>query len=122
MSLKLKLDENFSPALVDLFQNAGIDTHTVFSENLSGASDQVIYETILSEERILLTFDTDFCNILRFPPDESAGIIVVRPKRPISLADVYSFAFKILDLLAENNPKGCLWVLESDKLRIRGSK
>lgn len=119
MSTRLKLDENFSPSVVAIFQLAGFDAHSVFSEQLSGASDETIFEVILKEERILLTFDTDFCNILRFPPDKTEGIIVIRPSSPLSLSLINAFAIQVRDLLQIRSPKGCLWVLEPGKLRIR---
>jgi predicted nuclease of predicted toxin-antitoxin system len=119
MSKKLKLDENFSPALTDLFADAGFDAHSVLSEDLSGATDLIVYETICAEKRILITFDTDFCNILRFPPEATEGIVVIRPNRPINLAAIHLLALQVLNLLATRDPKGCLWVLEPNKLRIR---
>ncbi|MBL7798139.1 MAG: DUF5615 family PIN-like protein [Saprospiraceae bacterium] len=119
MIRKIKLDENFSPALTMIFLAAGFDAHSVFSEDLSGASDDVVFDTICAEERILVTFDTDFCNIIRYPPEETEGIIVVRPNRPVNLEIIRSFAEQILELLLTRDPKGCLWVLEPGKLRIR---
>jgi predicted nuclease of predicted toxin-antitoxin system len=121
MKNRIKLDENFSHFLVDIFDDAGFDAHSVFSENLIGASDEVIFHTVNAENRILITFDTDFCNIINYPPDDTEGIIVIRPNRPISIGIIRRFAEQIVQLLKTNNPKGCLWVLEPGKLRIRSS-
>ena len=119
---KLKLDENFSPNLTILFRNRGFDTHSVLDENLSGEPDTVIYLECLTENRCLITFDTDFCNILRFPADNTAGIIVIRPHRNIVLSDIRLFALQIIEILEERDPTNCLWVLDSNKLRIRYPK
>lgn len=119
MIRKVKLDENFSPALTTIFLASGFDAHSVLSEGLSGASDDVIFDTISVEKRTLITFDTDFCNIIRFPPEETEGVIVIRPNRPANLDIIRSFAEQILELLSKRDPKGCLWVLEPGKLRIR---
>ena len=116
---RLKLDENFSPRLTELFHAAGFDAHSVLDESLCGASDEVIYETCLRENRCLITFDTDFCNILNYPADETQGIIVVRPNRPTTLANIRVIVDQIIQLLQERNPENCLWVLEPDRLRIR---
>ena len=115
----LKLDENFSPNVAVLFEVADFDVHTVRDEDLSGADDTIIYRQCLAENRCLITFDTDFCNILRFPPDATAGIIVIRPNRPISLSVVKTLALQIIELLNKQNPEHCLWILEPDRLRIR---
>ena len=117
--IQIKLDENFSPYTADIFKNAGFDTHTVYDESLSGADDTVIYNTCLAEKRCIITFDTDFCDILRFPSEPTEGIIVIRPKRPISLQDVKMFATKIVELLKDKNPQNSLWILDFNKLRIR---
>ncbi len=116
---KLKLDENFSPNLTSVFQNKGFDTHSVLEEDLSGEPDTVIYQQCLTEDRCLITFDTDFCNILRFPADNSAGIIVIRPHRNITLTDMRQFTLQIIQILEERDPTNCLWILDSHKLRIR---
>lgn len=120
--IRLKLDENFSPSLAEVFQVAGFDAHSVVEESLSGAPDTLIYETCIRENRCLVTFDTDFCNILNYPADEMQGIVVVRPNRPITLSSVRAIAEQIIQLLHERNPVGCLWVLEPDRLRIRGPR
>lgn len=120
--IRLKLDENFSPHLTEVFQASGFDTHSVLEESLSGAPDETIYETCIRENRCLVTFDTDFCNILNYPADETQGIIVVRPNRPITLASIRIIAEQIVQLLQVRNPEGCLWVLEPDRLRIRRSR
>lgn len=72
--IRLKLDENFSPNLTDVFIASGFDTHSVLEELLSGATDETIYEICIRENRCLVTFDTDFCNILSYPADETQGI------------------------------------------------
>ena len=116
---KIKLDENFSPNLTILFQNQGFDAHSVLEEELSGEPDTVIYQKCLSENRCLITFDTDFCNILRFPANNTAGIIVIRPHRNILLNDIRLFTLQIIEIIEQHDPTNCLWVLDSNKLRIR---
>ena len=116
---RLKLDENFSPKMCERFAAAGYDTHSVVGEHLGGADDVDIYKAIQIENRCLITFDTDFCNILRFPSESTKGIIVVRPNRPISTPSIEIIVAQIIELLKDNDPSGCLWVLEPGKLRIR---
>jgi predicted nuclease of predicted toxin-antitoxin system len=116
---RLKLDENFSPKMCERFTVAGHDAHSVVGEKLSGAADTDIYQVILAENRCLITFDLDFCNILRFPSEPTKGIIVVRPNRPITLQSIELIAKQIIKLLEEKDPANSLWVLEPGKLRIR---
>ncbi len=117
--LKLKLDENFSPQLSSLFESAGFDTETVLSEQLSGASDDVLFEKIKAEKRCMVTLDLDFANILRYPTNGTAGIIIIRPYRPITLEVMELFSRQLIAELQNSNPENCLWILESNRLRIR---
>jgi len=115
----LKLDENFSPYLAEIFTQAGHDAETVLGENLSGEPDEVIYEQCQLERRCIVTLDLDFANIIRFPAENTPGIIVVRPNRPITLEVMRSMSEKLVLALEQNDPTGCLWILEPDKLRMR---
>lgn len=117
--LKLKLDENFSHSLTQLFLDAGFDTHSVLDENLSGATDDFLFQKIKEEERCMVTFDLDFSNIIRYPTKNMEGIVVIRPNRPISLEVMENFSRQLILELADKSPKNCLWVLEENRLRIR---
>ena len=118
----LKLDENFSQYLAEIFQEAGHDTETVSGENLSGEPDEVIFEQCQVEGRCIVTLDLDFANIIRFPAVDTPGIIVVRPNRPITLEVLRSMSQQLVVALGQNDPKGCLWILEPGQLRMRKPK
>lgn len=115
----LKLDENFSQYIAEIFQNAGHDTETVFGENLSGEPDEIIFNECQKEGRCIVTLDLDFANIIRFPAGNTPGIIVVRPNRPITLEVLRSMSEQLVVALRQNDPKGCLWILEPGQLRMR---
>ncbi len=120
--MRFKLDENFSPSLTALFHESGYDAHSVFEEQLSGSKDENINQVCLEENRCLVTLDLDFANILRFPAEKTPGIIVVRPNRSITLAVMSEMLLLLLKALEENDPTGCLWILEPHQLRIRKPK
>lgn len=48
--------------------------HTVFDERLSGAEDRAVLAAAVAEDRVLVTLDRDFTNVLIFPPESTAGI------------------------------------------------
>ena len=76
--MKIKLDENMPHALSELLQGAGHDVTTVPEEALGGAGDPSVLRRATSEERLLMTFDTDFGDIRRYPLGSHAGIVVFR--------------------------------------------
>jgi predicted nuclease of predicted toxin-antitoxin system len=79
--MRFKLDENLSRSVAELFRSAGHDAMTVREQGLHAAPDDWVFEVAVREGRILVTLDRDLGQVLRFPPDASAGIIVSTPGR-----------------------------------------
>ena len=71
--MKFKLDENLGHGFQAVFQNVGHDIATVLSEDLSGATDEQIFEICCSEERCLITLDLDFADPVRFQSRRCGG-------------------------------------------------
>ena len=76
--MKLKLDQNLGVRGCDLFQAAGHDVCTARMQDLDVAADEAIWQRTLAEGRVLVTLDLDFADTLRFPPDDHAGVAVLR--------------------------------------------
>ena len=86
MTNKFKLDENFGREMQQIFRERGFDADTVRDENLHGARDLRVLQAATAEDRILVTRDQDFANVLIFPPEETAGIAVIRVPGRVALA------------------------------------
>lgn len=71
-----KIDENLPLEIAELLIKAGHDAKTVNAQQLKGAKDCVLIDLCKSENRILVTLDTDFSDIRAYPPQEFSGIIV----------------------------------------------
>ena len=81
--MNFKLDENFGTRTQDIFRDAGHDVATVWEEELQGSADPQIYEVCRAENRCLVTLDLDFADVVRFPPEQTEGIAVIRvPQNP----------------------------------------
>ena len=115
--MKIKLDENLDPRLVPELESRGFDVDTIVAERLSGASDEVVYETCRKLGRVLITLDLDFSNPFRFPPGDTDGIIVVRPPRPI-LSAIRATLLSGLPQLKTLPLKGTLWIIEPGRIRV----
>ncbi len=76
--MKLKLDENLPFDLATMLREIGHDVEDIVAEGLGGKSDPTVFEAATDEKRVLLTFDMDFADIRRFPPEGHHGIIVFR--------------------------------------------
>lgn len=120
--IRLKLDENFPASFSAFLREKGFDAESVKEEELSGTDDENLYSICQKERRCLITLDLDFSNIIRFPAEDSEGIIVIRPNRPATLEVMKAMIELLLHAFEHYNPTHCLWILEPHQLRIRKPK
>lgn len=116
--MKFKLDENFGTRTQQLFLDAGHDVSTVGSQELCGIPDQRLFEICGREGRCLVTLDIDFGDVTRFPPDRSAGVVVLRLPRNPTLPVLESLIDTFLRALGAKPLVGRLWVVEPGRIRV----
>ncbi len=78
MSERYFANENFPGAMVKILRDQGNDVLHA-AESLVGSSDQMIIDTALTQDRVVLTFDRDFGELVfhhRTPP--ASGIVLFR--------------------------------------------
>ena len=115
--MKFKLDENLSPSLATMFEAEGHDAHSVVQQALGGQPDERVLEVCDREQRALLTSDLDFSNILAYPPENHAGIVVFRLSDQAHTT-IEAAAQRVLDLLLHEPLAGTLWIVEERRIRI----
>jgi uncharacterized protein DUF5615 len=76
----IKLDENLSRDHARFLKDLGYKADRVHDQGLSGASDDAVWERVVSEGRFLITLDLDFSDIRRFQPGSHPGILLVRAR------------------------------------------
>jgi predicted nuclease of predicted toxin-antitoxin system len=116
--MKFKLDENFGTRTQHVFKDAGHDVQTVREESLEGATDQYLYQVCCEEQRCLVTLDLDFADVIRFPPQETGGIVVIRVSRNPTLALLERLVRQFLESLNRMSVEERLWIVEIDRIRI----
>ena len=116
--MRFKLDENLGSRSARLFTKAGHEVETVYQEGLSGANDELIFETCIRENRCLLSLDLDFADVVRFPPHKTAGIAVLRLPKGASLALQEKFVSDLLAMLEADTITGRLWIVEAGRVRV----
>lgn len=120
--MRFKLDENLGRRPAALLASAGHDVSTVLEERLSGAADAAILAAATVERRALITLDRDFGNVLRFPPSDSYGIVILETP---GLVAPESIDDRVRDFLAalENNELGReLWIVEPGRIRVHEAR
>ena len=114
--MKLKLDEHLPADVADV-SGPEHDVHSVSAEGLNGASDQRLLDACQAEGRALVTLDTDFANILVYPPEHHAGLIVLRPSVQ-TYAAMKEAAGRVRQLLRSESVTNRLWIVEDRRIRV----
>ena len=117
--MKFKIDQNLPTEFVPLPAQAGHDAATVWQQNLGGAPDPQIVAVCREEGRALITADLDLSDIREYPPEQSPGFIVLRLKQQTQPHQI-ALLRKIIPLFATTPVAGRLWIVEADKVRVRG--
>jgi len=112
--VRLKLDENVHRRVARELRAAGHDVATVHEQSLAGRPDADIAATVRAERRCLVTFDLDFADTRRYPPQNFAGLVVLRLRHrtvPRQIERVTHLVSSGADLA------GRLWIVQDDRVR-----
>jgi predicted nuclease of predicted toxin-antitoxin system len=116
--MKIRLDENIGRRGVDLLTTAGHDVVTVRDQNLQGVRDEVVFKVCADEDRVLVTSDHDFGQVLRFPADQSAGLVILELGARVTPRSLLDRLRDFLALVETQSPVGALWIVEPGRVRI----
>jgi predicted nuclease of predicted toxin-antitoxin system len=120
--MKFKLDENLGYQAANLFAKLGHRVETVRQENLGGAPDSIIFETCIREQSCLVTLDLDFADIVRFPPEATSGVAILRLPKGASVNILLALLSTLLTAVRTQSVAGNLWIVEPGRIRVRESR
>lgn len=109
--MKLKLDANLGARGRRLLVNAGHDVSTAEVQDLARASDETLIAACAKEGRALVTLDTDFANVMRYPPARYAGIVVVRTTPRATASDIEAAIGALLRAAGDSSVTGRLLIV-----------
>jgi predicted nuclease of predicted toxin-antitoxin system len=112
-----KLDENLRSEIGEPLRELGHDVSTVYDQGLRGREDHEIAEACRAEGRVLISLDLDFSNIQMFPPENYAGLIVLR-LRAKGRSAVRNVFRRVLAHLDREPIVGRLWIVDEQRIRI----
>lgn len=115
--MRIKLDENIDARLITPFKEAGHDAVTVQEQGLKGITDKELYELCRAEGYTLVTLDLDFSNLLRFPPEGTSGLVVLRGQNQL-FSTMQGLVETLIDALVKESPLNKLWTVEPGRLRV----
>lgn len=114
------LDANMPRSALSALANAGHDALHVRDIGLGDASDEEIDRFAQAKSRVLVTRDTDFCDIRNYPPETSPGRLILRVPDTSTASDIASVICRFLlksDLV--NQLPGHLAILDGNRARFR---
>ena len=114
--MRFLADENFPGIAVTALREAGHDIRWVPTDD-HGASDRIVMDRAAREERVILTFDKDFGELVfRIGGAVAAGVILFR----FQSASPEELVSRILRVLSSRTDwVGMFSVVDSNKLRMR---
>jgi predicted nuclease of predicted toxin-antitoxin system len=116
--VKLFLDENLSPQHAFELRAEGHDAVSVLEVGLSGATDEQVLRFAVENGRVLVTLDADFANVMRFPPEQTLGVVRLKV-HPATDERIRQAIRRALLFLQNIDMAGRLAVVDEDKIRIR---
>jgi len=117
--VRFKVDENLPVEAAELLRQSGHDAMTVLEQGSSGSADAHLAALCQQETRALLTLDMDFADIRAYPPADFPGLIVLRLWRQ-DKPYVLDVLARLLQVLQAELLVGPLWIVEENRIRIRG--
>jgi predicted nuclease of predicted toxin-antitoxin system len=114
------LDENLSHRHAEWLRSIVKDASAVVEIGLAGASDERVWDEAQSSNSVLVSLDAHFANLLRYPPEKSAGVIWLKLDPPTELS-IRNALERMLNLPDSIRFRGLLFVVEETSIRIRGS-
>lgn len=116
--MKLLLDENLSPLQAVELRNEGYDAVAVVECGLSGVTDEEVLRFAVDNGRAIMTLDADFANVMRFPPEQTCGVVRLKV-HPATEDRIRQAIRRALLYLQHIDIAGRLAVVDDDKIRIR---
>lgn len=110
-------DECVNRDVIEALESGGFKVIRVSEASLGSVFDEEIFHYAVNNKYILLTFDRDFGNILRFDIASSAGIIVVHIE-DMRKDQIIKNTLNLFKKFNESQLKGKLFIVERDRIRI----
>ena len=117
--MRFLIDNNLSPLLAESLRAAGHDAVHLRDQKMQDASDPVVLEYARSEDRVLVSADTDFGALLAQSRADKPSVILIRRLAGRRAAEQSTVIQANLPQVAEDLTAGAVVVFGDEWVRIR---
>lgn len=117
--MKFLVDNALSPELARLLREAGHDAVHVRDYGLHAAEDPVILERAESEDRVLISADSDFGTLLATSGKMKPSFVLFREPEVIRARDYATAILLNLPAIEDELLAGCVATFRHGRLRVR---
>lgn len=117
--MKFLIDSALSPLFAQALSKAGHDAVHVRDIGLGDALDEVIFEKAASEDRVLVSADTDFGTLLALREKTSPSVVIFRRTKGRKPREQAAALLANLAGLKQYLEEGAVIVLEKERIRVR---
>jgi predicted nuclease of predicted toxin-antitoxin system len=116
--MRFLIDNAISPRVARILSENGHDAVHLRDKGMQSAKDQEVFQLAHQENRILVSTDADFGSILALQNWTGPSLILFRgtSRKPEQQAELILLN---LGKLADSLDKGCIAVLEEQRIRLR---
>ncbi len=113
------LDANLSPEVARRLREAGNDTVHVADIGLISAPDPEILQAAAEQDRVLLTADADFGELLALGSLAAPSVVLLRSADHMRPAEQAALLAANLSAITEALDEGAIVSLSRDRIRVR---
>jgi predicted nuclease of predicted toxin-antitoxin system len=117
--LRFLIDNALPPRLADLLRAAEHDAVHVRAYRMHAAKDEDILARALSEDRIIVSADSDFSAILAVQEADRPSFILFRDPNLLVASNYMDLLLPALAVLEPELVSGCVAVFRNGRLRVR---
>lgn len=117
--MKLLLDANLSPRIVDMLGEAGVHAEHVRDVGLIRARDSAIFDFAVEHGYIVVTADSDFAMLLALRRSSSPSVILMRGVSEMDPTEHAQLLVSSLPTIAVDLDRGAIVSLGRTRARIR---
>ncbi|MQA83884.1 MAG: hypothetical protein GEV03_04415 [Streptosporangiales bacterium] len=117
--MKFLVDENLSPRVSELLTKSGYDAVHVRDLDAKGAPDSTIVALATTDDRVIISGDTDFGALLAHARATKPSVILVREIKDLRPPDLVNIILRHLDILESHLDSGAVAAFTTSGVRVR---